>query len=269
MARCREHRRPTAKSRRRLVAIRGKCGGGRYTVSRLKSVRATRVELLKVLVARKRRGRELVNRKRESERLDRLGPGRWSQRSSRAKELSGKQVRELERYWRGIWGVRGPCRVDHPALTDWRRETRRKGKPDTHNVPITRAQAWRVALNKQAGWKAPGADCLPAFWLRAFPKTTELLKTMVWGMLDGEMEIPEWLVRGRTVMLPKEGCSGRPDQYRPITCLNTTYKLLTGVAAEILTVQDPLPASVETGRFSSSLGCIGFMYVFHCFDHFF
>ena len=53
-------------------------------------------------------------------------------------------------------------------------------------------------------------------------------------VMDGESELPEWLVRGRTVMLPKEGCTGRPDQYRPITCLNTTYKLLTVTLAEVL-----------------------------------
>ena len=35
-------------------------------------------------------------------------------------------------------------------------------------------------------------------------------------------------------MLPKEGCTGKPDQYRPITCLNTIYKLLTTTLAEVL-----------------------------------
>ena len=38
--------------------------------------------------------------------------------------------------------------------------------------------------------------------------------------------IPEWLVC--TVMILKEGCKGKAHQYRPITCLNTMYKLLTG-----------------------------------------
>ena len=39
-----------------------------------------------------------------------------------------------------------------------------------------------------------------------------------------------WFVGGRTVFLPKEGCDGSPDKFRPITCLNTLYKLVTGVA---------------------------------------
>ena len=54
-------------------------------------------------------------------------------------------------------------------------------------------------------------------------------------MLEGDSDsIPTWLVKGRTVLIPKEGCQGRPEQYRPITCLNTGYKLLTAVLMEVL-----------------------------------
>ena len=38
--------------------------------------------------------------------------------------------------------------------------------------------------------------------------------------MDGESELPQWVVRGKTVMLPKEGYTGRPDQYRPVKAKN-------------------------------------------------
>ena len=41
-------------------------------------------------------------------------------------------------------------------------------------------------------------------------------------------------MKGRTVLIPKAGCEGRSDQYRPITCLNTAYRLLTAVTTEVL-----------------------------------
>ena len=47
-------------------------------------------------------------------------------------------------------------------------------------------------------------------------------------------KIPEWLVKGRTVLIPKDGCKGKPDQYRPITVLNTAYKLFTGDLTKVL-----------------------------------
>jgi len=57
----------------------------------------------------------------------------------------------------------------------------------------------------------------------------------MWGWMEvNAPEIPAWFVRGRTVLIPKEGCQGRPEQYRPITCLNTSYKLLTAVLTEVL-----------------------------------
>ena len=39
----------------------------------------------------------------------------------------------------------------------------------------------------------------------------------------------DWMLQGRTILIPKEGCVGRPEQYGPITCLNTSYNLLTGI----------------------------------------
>ena len=74
---------------------------------------------------------------------------------------------------------------------------------------------------------------VPAFWLKAFPQAT-ILRDKMWEVVDGDREIPEWLVCGETVLLPKENCEGRPDQYRPIVLLNNTYKLLTGALAEVL-----------------------------------
>ena len=113
----------------------------------------------------------------------------------------------------------GPSRTDHLV---------EEGNPGVHDR-ITRPQAWRVALRKQ---RAPGADCLPAFWLRAFPKASEkLINEVDLGNARRRAGNPRVAGVGED---GEEGCSGRPNQYRPITCLDTTYKLLTRVAAEIL-----------------------------------
>lgn len=36
------------------------------------------------------------------------------------------------------------------------------------------------------------------------------------------------------VVEPKKECQGKPHQYRPITCLNTGYRLLTAVITFLL-----------------------------------
>lgn len=99
---------------------------------------------------------------------------------------------------------------------------------------------WNLSM-KQSGarlsnsWKAPGLDGICGFWWKAFHQACELLRQAVWKMLKGDADsIPTWFVKGRTVLIPKEGYQGRPDQYRPINCLNTGYKLLTAVMMKVL-----------------------------------
>ena len=87
---------------------------------------------------------------------------------------------------------------------------------------------------KDQSWKAPGPDGICAFWWKVFRQAANLLWGIVQEIIGGNTGAPEWLVMGRTVLIPKEGCQGKADQYRPITCLNTGYKLLTAVINTLL-----------------------------------
>ena len=62
-----------------------------------------------------------------------------------------------------------------------------------------------------------------------------MVRDTVWSLVDGDGEVPGWWVRGRMVLIPKDGSTGRPEQYRPITCLNNGYKCMTGALTTILT----------------------------------
>lgn len=75
---------------------------------------------------------------------------------------------------------------------------------------------------------------IAAFWYKAFWGPTNLLRDEVWELIESGEGCPAWFVEGRTVLIPKEGCEGKPEQYRPITCLNTSYKLLTGALTVLL-----------------------------------
>jgi hypothetical protein len=100
---------------------------------------------------------------------------------------------------------------------------------------MPREAAWFTALGKMTRWTAPGPDGIQGYWYKVFPKTTSVLKGLVWEIVDGGRRVPGWMVKGRTVMIPKDGNStGEPDKFRPITCLNTMYKLLTGMLTEVL-----------------------------------
>ena len=123
------------------------------------------------------------------------------------------------------------------GLKKWRKAVKRRismGTTTDSTMDLDRSQARWVTVLHHANWKAPGPDGIHAYWLKAFPTTTEAVMIECWKVADGESECPGWFIHGRTVMTPKEGCTGEPEQFRPITCLNTTYKLLTGAASRVL-----------------------------------
>ena len=52
-----------------------------------------------------------------------------------------------------------------------------------------------------------------------------------------EGDHPRWLTQGRTVLVMKDPQQGPiPSNYRPITCVSTTWKLLSGILADKIRV---------------------------------
>ncbi len=137
---------------------------------------------------------------------------------------------QITEYWGSVVGVPGSCDLEDPAVTNWQQGLAGIPEPTEETPELSH---WSRAL-KISSWKAPGRDAISAFWWKKFPRTTNLLWGLFTEVFRGNSNLPEWFVRGRTLIIPKKGCSGDPDQYRPITCLNTGYKLFTaGITAEL------------------------------------
>ena len=77
-----------------------------------------------------------------------------------------------------------------------------------------------------ANWKAPGPDMLQVFWLKKLTAVHPRLTTYLNELLQHPEELPKWLVKGRTqLILKNENKEATPDNFRPITCLPTIWKL--------------------------------------------
>ena len=88
------------------------------------------------------------------------------------------------------------------------------------------------ALKKSSKWKSPGKDKIPNFWLSAFHETHTRLTQLYNLIITDPKQIPQWLVNSITYLLPKSDDTNNPKNYRPITCLTTTYKILTSILTE-------------------------------------
>ena len=55
---------------------------------------------------------------------------------------------------------------------------------------------------------------------------------MVFNKAIDNPDLPEWFTRAHTFLIPKNGETDKPKNYRPIACLPTLYKILTSIISE-------------------------------------
>jgi hypothetical protein len=93
---------------------------------------------------------------------------------------------------------------------------------------------FRKIVGKIRPWKAAGPDRIQGYWYKRFTTLHEVIIKCYSGTLRTG-ETPAWLTSGRTVLIPKDPAKGNAhSNYRPITCLSTAWKLLTGMIAEVI-----------------------------------
>ena len=73
---------------------------------------------------------------------------------------------------------------------------------------------------------------------------------------DYKLEMPDWLHEGNTYLIPKVKIPSGPKDFRPITCLNTRYKLFTKCITEM--IQDLKSKNwIANTQFGSKRGSLG------------
>ena len=93
---------------------------------------------------------------------------------------------------------------------------------------------WCRVLRRAKPWKAPGPDLVRPYWFKVLLGLSNAMMHMCQDFLNTRVLVPKWMIQGGTVLIPKVGCDGSPEKYRPIACLNSGYKLMTAVVMELL-----------------------------------
>ena len=168
-------KKPTAKEAHQLNLIFRRFGRVKLDPRGLAQLREKLLGLLKVKSLQARRHKKKEQPRTANAKLAETGPKRWSQQGAEQVVLSNSQVEELGSFWKGLWETEGQYSPTHPALVARKKEVRAQATPEDED-PLDRDVAWAGALKKQAGWKAPGPDCMSAYWLRAFPNVVTLAR---------------------------------------------------------------------------------------------
>jgi len=92
----------------------------------------------------------------------------------------------------------------------------------------------RDSLKKAHNWKTPGRDRIHTYWWKKFTSIHSPLLLAFQRILDGIAVPPSWFTFGVTSLIPKKGDLTKPNNYRPITCLPTVYKVFTSLIAKAM-----------------------------------
>ena len=161
----------------------------------------------------------------------------------------------LEEFWAGL--LSNP--VTHEGNAQWlyRQREELKSLPEQPEADIS-ASDLKTQLQRLPNWKAPGPDQLQGYWIKKLTSLHNALLDSLNYLLSYPEDAPPWLAKGTTYLIPKEGDPKDPKNYRPITCLSTTYKLLTSIIAEKIRnhISDTdIMTEEQKGCCRGSLGC--------------
>ena len=159
--------------------------------------------------------------------------GAFYRKTQGTEQLRGEvpDMEKFEEFWGGIWEdeTKTPNRK-------WMNTVAKKIREKVKNVQeftITEKNFYDI-VKQRKNWSAPGIDGIQNFWWKKLKGAWKSIIRCFTRWREQPEVIPDWLTQGRTVLLPKTEDLSSERNYRPITCLNTCYKIFTGMIGKYM-----------------------------------
>ena len=213
--------------RKNIIYLRKACGNTR--LARLRKHRSVFVRELRRL-GRERKAGELASRRRTADSRFKYQKT-WSAKKENAKCGSddGITIEEHRAFWSELWGNPWNGDLECEFLGRFLATIKGTVKAATEVHREIRPEEVDAVLRSVRPNKAAGPDGIPPWILKLSRVTRRILCIIFNYLLSKESMIPVRLTTGRTVLLPKCARPESPKDFRPITVLNTQYKVLTAV----------------------------------------
>ena len=145
-------------------------------------------------------------------------------------------VNNIRGFWEKIVGEEKSFNSEDRDLLAWKQSLTLQSEEDDLKKRLTR-ELWDGVVRKAKPWKAHGPDGIQGYWWKAFKTAGEVLYQLTRDHLTTGTPLPlGWLTEGRVVLIYKAGSTDDPANYRPIACLNTCYKMITGFITAYLNI---------------------------------
>jgi hypothetical protein len=165
------------------------------------------------------------------------------------------EKQEVINFWKNLWS--NP--VLHNRHCAWIEDEKRNNSSISNmtNEAIT-FEHIRQVIKKLHNWKAPGLDKIQNYWWKNFPCLHQYLALHINRIIQNPELMPDFLNHGITYLKPKSDNTQDPKNYRPITCLNTLFKIITSLIStkvEKFLTENQILTEQQKGCRKFSQGC--------------
>ena len=148
----------------------------------------------------------------------------WRNKKISIKTTSSKT--DIETFWSSIWTKSSTHNENATWLKTLEENYCKNVTPKDYQINI---KTFKEILTSMKNNGAPGPDKINAYAIKKLPSTHKFLVNAFVDAFDNNKPLPNWLVKGKTILLPKNQETGITKNYRPTACLNITYKLYTSL----------------------------------------
>ena len=131
---------------------------------------------------------------------------------------------EFDKFWRPLWEEPSETNLNADWINRSFQAMQSELKQDNQiHLEFDESTFWNN-LKKKRNWSSTGLDKTTNFWIKVCKSLLIAFSLAVKTLMQNKLPFPHWLPGARTVTIPK--CKDpRANDHRPITCLNTSYKL--------------------------------------------
>ena len=157
-------------------------------------------------------------------------------------------------FWAEIW--EDETKTPHKKWMDNVSEKIKAKVQQVEDLVITERTLYEI-IRKRKNWSAPGVDGIQNFWWKKFRGAWKSLVKCMSSWITNPQRIPGWLTLGRTILLPKTEDLSHEKDYRPITCLNTCYKIFSGMIGKHMKAHADTNGMWDKGQLGTCSGVLG------------
>ena len=106
---------------------------------------------------------------------------------------------------------------------------------------------------------APGKDLVVPLWIKKISALHQPIIDISEEVRTRSVDMPDWIAKMRTILLPKNSDTHDPKNYRPIGCQNTLYKVYTSLLAHFIQdhcVSNNIITPAQGGGKPGTWGCV-------------